>query len=911
MGDIRKMFEPKTIAVFGDMAAEGSVERILLANLLLSDRHKTFWVHAGANDGEPLKKVKKGTKPKPLVVSPTGESMFDLVSYPDVASIPEKVDLAVISSPAPAVPQIVEECGKAGVEGIAIISGGFREAGEEGLKLEEEVSRISKTYGMRVLGPNRGSIIRPSIGLNTSIFDVQPGEGNIAFISQSASIARVVLDWAANAHVGFSMVISLGSMADIDFGDLIDFLGEDPLTRSIMIYMESVGNARKFISAARSFARSKPIIVVKSGQFKESARASRSHTGSVSGYDKAYEVAFRRAGVVRVREIMDLFNASEVLHSKNLPGGPSLAIVTNAGGLGVMATDILIDLGGKLARLSQESINALSAFLPSHWSKNNPVDLFGDADIERYTKAVNVCLADSNVDGILVIYASSTAAEPSGLAAAVAEIARQAAKPVIVTWMGGAAVQEGKKAFKEIRIPVYETPEEAIKTYLYMYRYKRNLELLYETPADLSVDQSPPKNNLKAFIRRTLKEGKMVLTEAESKNFLNSYGIPSTIPHAVESVEAASSWADRMGYPIVLKVVSPDVLRRSEVGGTAVVYSAGRLRSEYDALLRRVGENRPGAKITGVTVEKMVEGIENQLALGANKDTDFGCMIYFGMGGIGSDVYRDISFGIPPLNQTLARLLMEETEVYKVLKGGGSRKPADLREIEQIIVSFSDLVIDFPEIAEISINPIVISKGKPLAVNARITLESGEVGQTSQYPHLVITPYPMRYVSQWLLADGKHVLLRPIKPEDEPLEHELLSSLSEATMRARFFSIIKDISHEMLIRYCNIDYDREMAIVAEVRENEKRKMIGIGRLIVDREFKSGEFAVLVHDDYQGKGLGLKLVDVLIGIAEDKGLDRIYGEILTENEKMIAVCRKLGFTVETADEEMTRVNLELR
>ena len=399
MGDIRKMFEPKTIAVFGDMAAEGSVERILLANLLLSDRHKTFWVHAGANDGEPLKKVKKGTKPKPLVVSPTGESMFDLVSYPDVASIPEKVDLAVISSPAPAVPQIVEECGKAGVEGIAIISGGFREAGEEGLKLEEEVSRISKTYGMRVLGPNRGSIIRPSIGLNTSIFDVQPGEGNIAFISQSASIARVVLDWAANAHVGFSMVISLGSMADIDFGDLIDFLGEDPLTRSIMIYMESVGNARKFISAARSFARNKPIIVVKSGQFKESARASRLPYGvglrlrrGIRGCLQAGRGRpgpgdhgpFQRFGGAPFQEPARRAVARDS-NERRRPG-------RNGNGYPHRPR-------GKLARLSQESINALSAFLPSHWSKNNPVDLFGDADIERYTKAVNVCLADSKWTG--------------------------------------------------------------------------------------------------------------------------------------------------------------------------------------------------------------------------------------------------------------------------------------------------------------------------------------------------------------------------------------------------------------------------------------------------------------------------------------------------------------------------------
>lgn len=911
MGDIRKMFDPKTIAVFGDMEAEGSIESVLLSNLLLSDKHKTFWVHGQADATEAGRKAKKGARPKPLVVSPTGSRLFDLVSYPDIASIPEKIDLAVISTPAPTVPQIAEACGEAGVEGIVIVSGGFREAGEEGRKLEEALKEIKKTYGMRILGPNRGSIIRPSIGLNTSIFDVQPDEGNIAFISQSASLGRVLLDWAANTHVGFSMFISLGSMVDIDFGDLIDFLGEDPQTRSIMIYMEAVGNARKFISAARSFARNKPIIVVKSGQFKESARASLSHTGSMAGYDAAYDVAFRRAGVVRVREIMDLFNAAEVLRSKNLPKGPSLAIVTNAGGLGVMATDILMGLGGNLAQLTPETIEELNVFLPAHWSKNNPVDLFGDADSERYTKAINTCLADRHVEGILVIYASSTAVQPTVLATAVVEIAKQADKPVIVTWMGTSSVQEGMEILKENHIPMYETPEEAIKTYLYMYRYKRNLELLYETPAELPVDQSPPKNNLKAFIRRTLKEGRRVLTEVDSKNFLKGYGIPTTTTFIVNGVESAATWADRVGYPVLLKVVSPDILHRSEVGGTTAVYCADRLKATYETLLERVKERAPAATITAVTIEKMVENVDYQLILGAKKDTDFGSIVLFGMGGMRAEVYKDVSFGIPPLNQTLARLLMEETTIYKALKGLRGKKPAELREIEQIIVSFSNLIVDFPEIAEMDINPIVISNGRALAVNARIVLEEGEFEQGTQYPHVVITPYPTRYVSHWLLSDGMNVLLRPIKPEDEPLEHELLSTQSEATMRARFFTIIKDISHEMLVRFCNIDYDREMAIVAEVRENDKRKLIGIGRLIIDREFKSGEFAVLVHDNYQSKGLGPKLVDVLIGIAEEKGLERIYGEVLTENEQMLALCKKLGFTIEAADEEMTTVNLALR
>jgi acetyltransferase len=890
MGDIRKMFDPKTVVLFSATDAEAVLEATLLANLGLSGRRKTF------------------------LVGSRSANVADGSCYPDIASIPEKVDLAVIASPALTVPAIVEACGKAGVEGIVIVSGGFKEVGEEGRRLEKDINEIRKHYGMRILGPNSAGIIRPSIGLNTSRFEMQPEQGHIALISQSASVGGVVLDRATTAHVGFSMFVSLGSMIDIGFGDLIDFLGEDPQTRSIIIYMETVGDARKFVSAARGFARNKPIVVMKPGQSKESARASLFHTGSMAGDDAAYDVAFRRAGVVRVKEVSDLLNAAEVLHSANLPAGRRLAIVTNAGGPGVIATDVLIGLGGKLARLTDESIHELDSFLPEHWSKGNPVDLFGDAGVERYARAINICLKDPDVDGILVIYISKKvfdkAADSTELAEAIAAIAKSAYKPVITTWMGTKHIQEGREILKENNIPCYETPEEAIKTSLYMYRYKRNLELLYETPAELPVDQAPPKNHLKVFVRKTLKEGRRVLTEEESKDFLKNYGIRSTAPFLATSTESAGAWAERIGYPVVLKIVSPDVVHRSDVGGMAEVYSRDKLKTEYEKLLERVRVNAPEVAVTGVTVEKMIEGIDYELILGAKKDKDFGCIILFGMGGKGTELVKDFSIGLPPLNQTLARLMIEETGVYKLLRGFRAKKPADLRELEQIIVSFSNLIVDFPEIAEMDINPIAISDGKPYAVNARILLEKNDFDSSAQYPHLVITPYPTRYVSHWLLPDGKDVLLRPIRPEDEPLEHELLTSLSDASMRARFFSVIKDISHEMLIRYCNVDYEREIAIVAEVRENEKRKLIGIGRLIIDREFKSGEFAVLVHDNYHGKGLGYKLVDVLIGIAEEKGLENIYGEVLTENEKMLAVCRKLGFTIEATEDDMTKVVLPL-
>jgi acetyltransferase len=445
-----------------------------------------------------------------------------------------------------------------------------------------------------------------------------------------------------------------------------------------------------------------------------------------------------------------------------------------------------------------------------------------------------------------------------------------------------------------------------------MYKYYRNLALLYETPSELSLKEAPPKNHLKAFIKRVVKEGRTLLSEEESKDFLNNYGIPITTPYTVHSVDGAISAANRIRYPVVLKIASPDISHKSDVGGIkAGIKSDDELREGYTQLLKAIKENAPQAKIAGVTVQKMIENIDYEIILGAKKDKDFGSVILFGMGGIGTEIFKDISIGLPPLNQTLARRLMEETEVFKMLQGYRGKPPADIKQLEHILVSFSNLIVDFPEIAEMDINPIAISDGKAYALDARIIIDKESIDHTAQYPHLVITPYPTRYTMQWKLTDGTEVTLRPIRPEDEPLEHELLSTLSQETMRVRFFSIIKDITHEMLVRFCNIDYDREMAIVAELREGDKRKIIGIGRLIVEPGFRSGEYAVLVHDDYHGKGLGYKLVDVIIGIAQDKGLEEIYGTILTENQKMLGVARKLGFTTKWQPDGISKVTLTLK
>lgn len=887
MDDIGRILNPETIALVGATEKEGSVGRVTMENLLLSKNGKIFPVN-------PARKTVLGTE-----------------CYPSIANVPEKIDLAIIATPAGTVPEIVEECGKAGVEGIIIISAGFKEIGEEGERLEQQIGEIRKKYGMRIIGPNCLGVIRPNISLNASFLEANPESGKIAFLSQSGALGSAILDWAVSVHIGFSMFASLGSMIDVDFGDLIDFLGEDPDTRSIIIYMESVGNANKLMSAARRFARNKPIIIVKSGRFAESAKAALSHTGAMAGDDRVYDAAFKRVGVVRVKEVADLFNAAEVLDSKHLPKGCRLAVVTNAGGLGVMATDALIGLGGELAELSDEDLKELSSLLPSHWSKGNPVDVLGDADTERYVKSINVCLNNPEVDGILVIYTPQGEAKPDKLAKIVAEIAKKAPKPIITAWVGRENVQGAREIFSQNNIPTYETPEDAVKTYDYMYRYGRNLELLYETPAELSVDQAPPKNNLKALIRRIAKEGRTILTEEESKRFLITYGIPITRPHVAKNAEEAVSMANEIGYPAVLKIVSPDITHKTDVGGVVVgIGSDEELREEYGELIERVRENGPQAKIEGVTVQKSIEDIDYEVILGSKKDKDFGSVVLFGMGGIGVEIFGDFSIGLPPLNQTLAKRLMEETKVYKMIQGYRARPPADIRQLEQIIVSFSNLIVDFPEIAEMDVNPLAISNGEAYALDARIILDEGALEYTSQYPHLVVTPYPTRYVTPWRLLDGTDVVLRPVRPEDEPLEHEMLTTLSKDSLRGRFFRPIKDITHEMLTGFCNIDYDREMGIVAEVREDGKRRIIGIGRMIIEPDFSNCEFAVLVHDDYQGRGLGYKLADTLIGIAQEKGLEKAYGMVLTDNTRMLRICEELGFTIKHLPDGMSRVEFVL-
>jgi acetyltransferase len=886
---IEAMLNPKSVALIGATEREGSVGQALMSNLLLGkDKRAIYPVNPGRN------------------------TVMGLKCYPTISAIPNHVDLAVVATPSKTVPPLAEDCGRASVDGMVIVSAGFRETGQEGIKLEEELTNIQAKYGMRILGPNCLGFIKPYAELNASFLRKNPETGEIGFVSQSGAIGTAILDWAVSTHVGFSFFVSLGSMLDIGFGDMIDYLGNDPKTRSILIYMESVQDARKFMSAARGFARTKPIIIIKAGKHLAGAKAAHSHTGALAGDYEVYDAALKRVGVVRVDEIDDLFNCASVLESKHLPEGPALGIVTNAGGPAVLAADSIADRGLELAKLSDESVGALNKCLPPYWSMGNPVDILGDADVGRYEAAMKICMADSSVDGLLVIFTPQGAAPSTELAETVAKIAADRRKPVLTTWMGMNSIREAREVFYRDDIPTYPTPEQAIKTYMYMYRYKRNLELLYQTPEELTVDLSPPKSHLELLVRRAAREGRTVLSQADVDKFLDAYDIPRPNGALAVDIEEASVVASGIGYPVVLKVASQDVVHKTDVGGVVVgVESEQGLREEFVKLVDRVRKAKPDARIDGVYVQEMVRSIEYELILGSKKDVDFGAVILFGQGGIGVELFKDFSIGLPPLNQVLARRVIEETRIYEALsKGLRNKPPVDLRSLEQVMVRFSNMIVDFPEIAEMDINPLVISGDKLWAMDSRIIIEREVSRYAEPYQHLVVMPYPTRYVTPWKLKDGTEVILRPIRPEDEPMELEFVKGLSEEASRFRFFQVIRDLSHEALVRFCNIDYDREMAFIAETRELNRRMEIGVGRLVMEPNKKRGEFAVVVADKYQGKGLGTKLIDMLISVAEEKGLESMYGIVLPENANMIHLCEKLGFTVERRHEEVL-VELKLR
>ncbi|WPB77694.1 bifunctional acetate--CoA ligase family protein/GNAT family N-acetyltransferase [Archangium violaceum] len=868
------LFSPHSVAVIGASERQGSVGRTILWNLISSPFGGTVYP-----------------------INPNRKNVLGIRAWPSLEALPEPVELAVIVTPANTVPGVMRECAKTGVKGVIIISAGFKEVGPEGVKLEQEVLQIARDARIRIIGPNCLGVMRPSTGLNATIARDMARPGNVAFVSQSGALLTAILDWSKREGVGFSACVSIGSMLDVGWGDVIDYLGDDPRTRSILLYMESIGDARAFLSAAREVALHKPIIVIKAGRTAQAAAAAASHTGSLTGSDEVLSAAFRRTGVLRVDSIADLFYMAEVLARQPRPEGRRLTILTNAGGPGVLATDALVAGGGELAKLSEKTVTELNGFLPPAWSHGNPVDVLGDADPERYAKALEVTGADKNSDGLLVILAPQDMTEPTQTAERLRPYAKLG-KPVIASWMGGSDVAAGERILNDVGIPTFGYPDTAARIFNYMWRYTYNLAGLYETP--VLAEEPQGREEAERLIREAREAGRTLLTEYESKRLLEAYGIPAVETRLATTVDEAVREAESLGYPVVLKLHSHRITHKSEVGGVKLNLGTAReVRAAFEAIRGKLEALGKGDGFDGVTVQPMVKLEGYELIVGSGLDAQFGPVLLFGAGGTLVEVFKDRALGLPPLNTTLAGRLMEQTRIHEALKGVRGREPVDLGALRKLLVRFSNLVVEQRFIKEVDINPLLASAERLVALDARVVLHGLEVRE-EDLPRLAIHPYPVKYVERWRMKEGEWVVIRPIRPEDEPRMVEFHKTLSEQTVFLRYAGMMKlgqRVAHERLARICFNDYAREMALVVERAEGPNMgELLAVGRLTRLPGAEDAEFAMLISDAVQRQGLGSELLRRLVDVGRDWGLRRIVADILSGNGAMQRVCRNLGFQI---------------
>lgn len=871
--NLSRIFNPRRVVVVGASEKPGTIGNALMSNLL-----------QGGFSGELTP------------INPKYDFIHGLPASDFVSDLKTGVDLAVIATPIHTVPEIVEECVLKKIAGAVVISAGGKEAGDQGKNIEARIRRTAYKGGLRIIGPNCLGILNPGANLNASFASEMPTSGNLAFVSQSGAICTAVLDLAFRERFGFSHFVSTGSMLDVDFGDMIDYLGNDPSAKSILLYIENLTNYRKFMSAARSVSRIKPIIVLKSGRSDAGARAAASHTGAMAGEDAVYDAAFRRAGIVRVDTIEELFDCAELTAKQPRPLGPRLAIVTNGGGPGVMATDTLARYDREPALLDNETIQKLDELLPPFWSKGNPIDILGDATPERFHGVLEACFESKNIDGVLVILAPQALADPVAVAKALVLAMKGRKNPVFTCWMGGKSIERAVRILNESGIPTYETPERAVKAFLYMYDYSRNQETALEIPAKLNKRLKFNRDKAAALISAAPDSGFM--SESDSKELLSAYGFPTVTTEKAGSADEAARLGDEMGYPVAMKLDSPDISHKTEAGGVRLdIRNQTELREAFEQIIESAQAYQPSAHIDGVTVQSFLSNPDFEILLGAKCDPNFGPIIMFGMGGIFTEALKDRTIGLPPMNRLLARRLMKETKVYSLLKGYRNRQAADMEQLEEMVIRLSQLLIDFPDISELDMNPILIKDGNATVVDARI-LVSRTCIESCQ--NLVIGPYPAEYESHETTADNDHIFIRPVKPEDAPLLVDLFNVLSTKSIYYRFFSPIKELKPDMLARFTQIDYDREIALVAIDESANPERILAVARIIGDPDGKKGEFSIVVGDPWQGKGIGSFLLKRVLNIAESRGFENVMGLVLKENKNMIEMGKKLGFKIKFGD-----------
>jgi len=872
--NLDNLFKPRSVALIGATDRTGSVGAVVLRNL----RRAGF--------GGEL-----------MLVNRHHQTLDGMHVYPDSASLPHTPDLAIIVTPPDTVPGIVAALGARGTRAAVVITAGFGELGEAGRALQRAILDAAGPYLLRLVGPNCVGIMVPGIGLDASFSHLAPPAGDIAFVTQSGAMATAMLDWAAPRGIGFSQAVSLGDMADVDFGDMLDYLAADPHTRAILLYAEGITHGRKFMSAARAAARSKPVLVLKAGHSAAGARAAASHTGMLAGSDAVYDAAFRRAGMQRVATMAELFDAAETLSLTHTQNGDRLAIVTNGGGAGVLATDALEAAGGRLATLSPETIERLSTVLPPTWSHGNPVDIIGDASGQRYAIALDALFADPDIDAFLILNCPTALVEPADAARAVADAVAAAARDrlhgrnIFTAWLGEQSASAARRCFNVARIPTYDTPEAAVAGFLHRVRYQHNQALLLEAPPARPDPFEPDDTAVQKIIAGVLRAGRAWLDDEETAAVLAAYGIPQPRAGNAADGDEALAAATAIGFPVALKIRSPDITHKSDVGGVALGLADGTsVRAETAALIGRVRAARPDARIDGVIVQQMIRrpgAIE--LLVGVSEDAVFGPVVVFGQGGTAVEIVQDSAVALLPLNLLLARAQMARTRVWRLLQAYRGKPAAAIDAIAEVLIRVGQLAADHAEIRELDINPLLADADGVVAVDARIRVApASEQGAT----RLAIAPYPKHLESVARVRDGTVVQLRPVRPEDEPLLHDLAAHMSREDMRLRFFSPLRGLTHALAARLTQIDYDREMALVAQ----HDGMVLGIARYFADPDRQNAEYAVAVRSDWKGRSIGYLLMTRLIEIARQRGIGALIGEVLRENGPMLEMCRALGFTI---------------
>jgi acetyltransferase len=887
---LKTLFEPESIALFGASDREGSVGAVVMHNLL----DARF----------------KGTL---FPINPKHDKVQGQRCYRDFDDIGRPVDLAVVAAPARAVPAIIEQCGQRGIRNAVILSAGFREIGEEGRKLEAQVLASARRYNLRFVGPNCLGIMRPAIGFNATFNKGGAHPGKLALVSQSGALCTAILDWAHGEEIGFSSVISMGISADIGFGEVLDYLVYDRQTESILLYIEGIQNARTFMSGLRAAARVKPVMVVKVGRHESGARAALSHTGALVGADDVFDAALRRAGVVRGARISDLFNAATVLESGQRAKGEQLTIVTNGGGPAAVASDRASDLGIPLAQLAPETVSQLNGVLPSTWSGGNPVDIIGDASAERYEKAIRICQKDPNTDGVIVILSPQAMTDPLLVAKSVVGLVKEIGKPLLTCWMGGNQVAAGRELLAHADVPGFRTPEAAVEGFSYLTNFYRNQQLLLQTPGPMRRDDQPDLDGARLIIDSVLAEQRTVLTELESMALLAAFRIPTVRAGLARSPNEALLLAQSLGYPVVMKIYATDISHKSDVGGVRLgITNAAAVQSAYREMLETVKQHKPEANIVGVVVESMYNDTNGrELLVGLNHDPVFGPAVSFGAGGTAVEVLRDRAVALPPLNLLLAEDMISRTRVAKMLEAFRHMPAAAVDEVAQVLLRVSEMACECPQIKELDINPLMVNEHGAVAVDARVVVEHYPAGR-GPYDHMAIHPYPGHLFSKQQLPDGISLVIRPIRPEDALIEREFVQHLSPESKYLRFMHALTELTPGMLARFTQIDYDREMALIAVVKQDKQDIEIGVARYIINADGESCEFAIVVADEWRHRGIAGRLMDKLLESARDKGLEVMEGFVLASNKEMIEFCKSMNFVIEPDDEDphLVRVRKKL-